>query len=68
MTNDWAAQWFKLAGKCMAWIAGIAILLTFCALPWVGNMGGFALLLPFFAAVAIFTSFIIALRAFGRQP
>ena len=76
MKNDWAAQWFKLAGKCMAWVAGIAILLTFCALPWV-DMGGFALLLPFGAAiyacfyasipVAIFTSFIIALRAFGRN-
>ena len=85
MKNDWAAQWFKLAGKCMAWIAGIGIvagIVFFICLLFDGTKSTgeswVAVAIPLMVAgyacfcasipVAIFTSFIIALRAFGRQP
>jgi hypothetical protein len=77
MNQDYATQWLKLAGKCFAWVAGISFVLTLILLA-IGVVGSaehglILLFIPGFACfyaaipITIFTSFIITLRAFGRQ-
>jgi len=78
MNQDYATQWLKLAGRCFAWVAGISFVLALIlfATGMVGSTEHGLILLfihgvaCFYAAIpiAIFTSFIITLRAFGRKP
>jgi len=79
MNQDYATQWLKLAGKCFAWIVGISFVggaLLGIAMG-IGTHDNSFFLMPlltvFYACVysmipvALFASFIVALRAFGRK-
>jgi hypothetical protein len=74
--QDYAMQWFKLAGKCFVWVAGIAFLLgaVFSMFSTTGSSvlpvavvaAGYACL---YAAIpiALFSTFIVTLRAFETR-
>jgi len=76
MNQDYATQWLKLAGKCFAWIVGISFV-GGALLGILGTHDNSFFLMPlltvFYACVysmipvALFASFIVALRAFGRK-
>ena len=83
MKQDYATQWFKLSGKCLAVIAALGFLVGFGAMvvavildptkpafSEVLEIGVlYAVLASLYAAipVALFSTFIVTLRAFGRN-
>lgn len=77
MKDDYAKQWLRLAVKSEAVVVGLAGLAGLLIALLMGGKNDTltitvvcAAYAGFYAAipVALFTSFIVALRAFGRRP
>jgi len=77
MNQDYATQWLKLAGKSFAWVAGVVFVVSMVLFLYLEPPHGLDWWVPLVIAgyaclyasipTALFTSFIIALRAFGRN-